>query len=448
MRVINTLYRCSINVLYNWVVSLIQDRNLFSDGEKVVALIRYLQNLPISLKDELMDKLVNGVYYDRMIRVRSLRILLCDRSRTLKITLPCEPKLSKHFMKVIRQQGKNLLHLELKGFYIKPRDCKAFQIILRRFTKLQKFSVKFKSCCGVYHTLTQNLPHLNICVDNLLNESYHFMTTHNILMGILTELVISEQFPATDLAEIVPQLPFLTSLGNYPQTGLMIKTLDSRHIHLNLTQVYDRETSVETLESMLRVCPRIRSLTLKYPSFEVFDLLPSFQHLLRLRIENIVAVENCFLNKLRILELKQVSIQLNLAILLESCPGLDSFTGVNLALKKNSKPTFTHRLLKLFLKNVKCDENSMKSIIFSLPYLQYLNLYNVLILKKSDVSKFIERRPLRKLNYVVICSKKASNVTRFDLVDILINNPEWMHLNKESLGYETFIIDLHNNDKN
>ena len=447
MAQISTLYRKSINSLSNWLVLQLHNRDLFSNSENVISLKKHLENLPITVKDELMDKLVNGIYYDCMLRVRALRILLCHRSRTLIISMPCEEQLTKHFLKVIRQQGRNLRHLELRALHLRPRDSKAFQIILHRLKKLQVFCINFKPQCGVFYALTKNVPHLRNEFKNPYPETWTFNSSHSIFMGILTELVITEAFPVSDLCEIVPQLPYLISLGNYAETGTMIEMLELRHIHLNLTHVYDWATSEETLKSIRRVCPKIKSLTLIIPSPKVFKVLPTFLHLRRLRIEHILAVGNNVFTKLRILELIGVGTELNLVILFESCPGLDFFRGEVLALEDNIPlPSFKHGLGNLFLKNVNCNQNSLKSIIYMLPYLYHLSLQNVLLLDKRDVGKFIERRFLSKLKSVFICSDNVPNVTRFDIADILTNNPEWRDLVKESHGYETFVIDLHNND--
>ncbi|XP_045465521.1 uncharacterized protein LOC123674629 [Harmonia axyridis] len=264
------------------LVQLLSD----DEGRNYEAAKQYFSDVTHEVLQELLRDILNSIHLDAATRFSILEVLLRDDVRKLDTGIFPHSYYEK-ILQVIISRGVGLQQLNLKGVW--ARDHPAL------LTKL---------VCSLNNLKVLIIPHMandailrriadcrNLNVLDISGESYFTADGLSYLKNENLQILDVGYYGKKEICEgngddtelvsaVIRNLPNLRAIRTYSYTGSSLFLLDhSSDLTTNLTTLRDTETTSDTFNVILKLCPRLESIHLNGPKPGVVTQL---KHLKRL----------------------------------------------------------------------------------------------------------------------------------------------------------------------
>uniref|UniRef100_A0A182JDX8 F-box domain-containing protein n=1 Tax=Anopheles atroparvus TaxID=41427 RepID=A0A182JDX8_ANOAO len=186
-------------------------------------------------------------------------------------------------LQVIAAQGRGLRQLNLKGVWVKEECmCYMFEIVKRlpHLTKLTIPHIANDNLLKHIADYSKCLRQLDISGETDITEIGIEYLCYGACRELLTYVDIGslgdENICHTDVALLLRHLPNLVTLQSYSYVGSSLLHILEQHdagFRCRLSYVHDTNTDGQTLDAIVRTCPRLEDVYLDSPEAGILDKL-------------------------------------------------------------------------------------------------------------------------------------------------------------------------------
>ena len=226
-------------------------------------------------------KLLRAILHDEdlseEIRLKCLPIFLDERTQFFNFVQETNNQRSiKYILELIPKYCPNIKIVDLRSLSIQRVNTENFKTFLKQTQCLKSLRVS----CAID----------NCAISQLLLEEDFRLHEQDVQNGLLKIQYIKNaiDFTLSEYINFLKVLPNLKSLGD----GLgLARVVTSRIAHQlrqklsNLIEFHDEETSLNTLEHLIRFCPKAQQIHLSYPLEHVIENLSKFPKLTQIALD-------------------------------------------------------------------------------------------------------------------------------------------------------------------
>ncbi|XP_063912070.1 uncharacterized protein LOC135128925 isoform X2 [Zophobas morio] len=351
------------------------------EGRNYDVVERYLFDATYEVVQELLKNILNSVNLDAATRFSCLQVLL--RYDVKKLDTGIFPhSYYEAILKVITQKGTGLQQLNLKGVWVREHPTELNNQVLEAATNCQFLTVLDIS--GECSFTAQGLQHLT-------TETITVLDIGNF--GKKNVCLQEEDETEDIMAQVIENLPNLTSLRTYSFTGASLLTLykkNSKH-KTRLKYLHDTGTTDEIINVIIHMCENLESIHLDNPEKGVISRLSELKKLTCLKLVHHDVVD--LLNYLRssgsglqVLKLnhnKRVSLQLCDICL--CVPNLQTLECFQLKLSFFQVDTFFMNLENIEILYCDISDSSLRYILTNCPFLKRVIIGCIINMTDGDI---------------------------------------------------------------
>lgn len=265
------------NVIVSALTSIQNSPELELDQAVVmVSITEYMEmaGATSNIYQDLLHYVLNSEELDAMMRFTCIQMLLNNGVQYLATQI-FPISYHKRILRAIATYGTGLRVLNLKGVWVKEEHMPLMYEVIRNCRYLTKLQVPY------------------IANDELLEEISYFLSYLQVLdisgktditdigMDVLSKGICRETLTVvnigmpgeenichTDLALVLANCPNVVTFSTYSYVGLALKYIYN-NVNLNfkckLKYIHDTGTTMDTLQSIVKMCPKLESLYLDSP---------------------------------------------------------------------------------------------------------------------------------------------------------------------------------------
>lgn len=249
--------------------------------------------LPEILED-MLSEILNIENLDAGTRFSCLQVFLRNNVRKL-VTGIFPHSYYQRIMDIIAENGLGLLHLNLKGVWMKDYP-KSLNKVLTNLSQLKVLHIPHMADDEILQTVA------NCTSLKVLDISGECNFTHQGLKDFSTLLKLNksqikildigsfgeENIPHEIIADIIEALPNLASLCSYSYVGKSLLHIYKKNktFTCKLKHLHDTKTSQEICSAIIQTCPHLENLYFDSPNENVIEQIHEFSDLTKLKLVN------------------------------------------------------------------------------------------------------------------------------------------------------------------
>lgn len=373
--------------------------------------------LPPSLNNDLLKRFLSDRSISAEIRLHSIYTLL--NRTTQEFCLNKKLWNTSRQISIIRwlsEFSEGIQILNLSNFYISFISKNIFINLLKKSKSLKSLHVKCDDSCVISQLLLENFENLEEEVQTALRK--------------IVFIDIDDSVCYSNVDKILKLLPNVQSLGKYRLSSRILYRLNKdTNIQLNLNEFRHSRTKTNTINVLLRSCPKLKYIHLKEP-YSIIQKLSNFPELTSLCLDTFCPLDldqylntsGHSINKLRLCSAQS---SLNIQQLIHKCPNLEKLVIKESCVFVNSK----ERMMFPKIKEFKFKSNSIDGSKTIIPILR--KMPNVQVLNLSETK--ITWKELKKL----VESKVLDNVRKFNM-DLIFGELLWIRTKLPNLELDVY----------
>lgn len=287
IQVLPLSYLC-LKVISNQLIYALSDE----EGKYYEVIEKYFAGATYEVLQDLLKIILNSVNLDASIRYACLEVLL--REDVKKLDTGIFPQFYyRKILETISYKGKRLQQLNLKGVWVRDYPEQLCKMI-RRLKYLKTLVIPHMADDAVIDEILdlKKLTVLDICgeacytvggIRKLKSDTIRVLDIGNFGKIDLCQ----EELSGYELvARIIEQIPNLVSIRTYSYTGTALWLLHSKNpkYKTKLTYLHDTWTTLEEMDSIIKLCPNLERIHLDSVESGVLEKLSELKRLNSLKL--------------------------------------------------------------------------------------------------------------------------------------------------------------------
>lgn len=277
-----------LKIISNQLIYALSD----DEGKHYEVVEKYLSNATGEVLQDLLELILNSVNLDASIRFSCLELLL--RSDVKKLNTGMFPQFYyEKILSVIREKGKRLEHLSLKGVWVRDYPDELCEVI-RNCEGLKSLIIPHMANDEVLRAISDlsKLTVLDICgeacfsVEGIL--AFKCESLRVLDLGFFGKMnICQEENSGTEVVStILNNLPNLEYLKTYSFTGKALLYFNELRPNrkTKLKYLHDTGTTMDVINCIVKVCPHLENIHLDTPEEGVVKQLSRLARIHTLKI--------------------------------------------------------------------------------------------------------------------------------------------------------------------
>lgn len=449
-RTVPTLYLATLDVMVNRIVTaftLIHAEGNLEEWdtydvyeEELQSVANYLTSLPHSISQELMQSILSSEELDAAIRFCTLRLLFHDRIRSLIVgAFPKDYYMM--ILDVIGDNGAELQMLDLRGVWVKGDEAQKLQHTLEKLPKLKELYVPHVASDGVLAALGRDHGSLLILdisgACSISREGIEMLCcgpSSSVLPSHLQIVNIGspgeENVTASNVEILLKNLPELKSLGGYSFVGKTLLNFISEDARMaqetKLQYLHDTGTDADTLDAIVKLCPKLESIYLDRPTDGVTARLHLISTLKHVKLNRFDCAELDFMltkcgGSLDTLELVVGKGVMDMSSVASHCPQLKKLMCYKMEFLTHYEQVMFSSLTKLEILHSTITTSCIRYLLSFSPQIEELSIGEDIDLTDDDFADILGKTSLPQLRE--LCFRSARNLSRVTVEVLMVTCP-------------------------
>lgn len=415
-----SLYRLSMNAFLAVVLESLNEILEFDDPD-FCEVENYLENVPVLIKECILNSVLNDLEVDVKIRYQTLKLLLSHC--TILATGIFPRSFYEDVLATIEDNGKRLRCLNMRGVWVKENHERRLVSMLGSLPRLRVLNIRNMATSKVLEVIAATVTCLKK-LDISGKSDFSLSAIESLCSSVhvqekLTVLNIGnsgdEMVQPAEVALFLKMLPHVTSLGDYSLVGQsLLEAVESLRT-TKLKYVHDTNTDPVTMAVVVKLCPQLESIYLNQPAKGAVIQLSSFPHLRRVKLNKFHVdpfheVVKSVGDRLEEIELLSGFGFVNIALIANTCTLVRKLSGFRLDVISDNSFSFP-RLEYLSLRSSDMSTECLKSLLNNMPCITQLILRNEIRLSDIDMEEIICRCSFITLED--LCLSSAPDLTPY-----------------------------------
>ena len=266
-----TLEEAALEVVLDFFRNGLKQKSILDFKRKIA------NSLPPRIKSQLMQKLISDISLSDKLRLNCLEIFLNEKTKDFSfIQTPWDYPSGLSLIQMLPKLSPKIEKMNLSQIYMRPENKQDFRNLLKQCNNLKSLRVK---CC----------PYECAIYQLLLTKEYDKLD-RDVQIGLhkIEYINLDCRVNPADVAKLFKRLPELQGLGVFQDLGEglshYIDSYDHPNRTLNIVEIYDLNTSFETLENFAKFCPNANLISIDNPGEGVIENLHQFPLLSELHL--------------------------------------------------------------------------------------------------------------------------------------------------------------------
>ncbi|CAH1183811.1 unnamed protein product, partial [Phaedon cochleariae] len=400
------------------------------EGKYFGAVSEYLAGATYEVLEDLLNSILNSLSLDASTRFNCLEVLLREDVRKLDTGMFPQFYYRK-ILEVISQRGRRLRRLNLKGVWVRDYP-ELLSEMVRKLEMLETLVIPHMADDEVLESIMslKKLTVLDICGEACYSVS-GIRTLKSDTIRVLhigsfgkTDLCQQESSGSEIVAELIENLPNLNYLRTYSYTGHALLTVYNRNPthQTKLKYLHDTNTSMEIMESILKLCPALESLHFDSPAPGIVEKLANFRKLNSLKLTKgnmselltLLRVSGSQLEVLKLNHDKNTSLDLSEICLL--CPNLVELESFLMRITFSNLDTYFMSLERLELSYCDMSLGVLRFLMTNSPFLKKIIVGCNINMTDGDVFRLCAECDFNFLEEVWFSSARSLTSTSVELL--------------------------------
>lgn len=418
-------YLC-LKVISNQLIYALSDE----EGKHYDAIEKYFAGATHEVLQDLLKIILNSVNLDASIRFACLEVLL--REDVKKLDTGIFPRFYyRKILETIAYKGKRLQQLNLKGVWVRDYPEQLCKMI-RRLKYLKTLVIPHMADDAVIDEILdlKKLVVLDICgeacytvggIRKLESDTIRVLDIGNFGKIDLCQ----EELSGYELvARIIEQVPNLLSIRTYSYTGSALWLLYDKNpkYKTKLTYLHDTGTTLETMDSIINLCPNLQNIHLDSAEGGVIEKLSELKKLNTLKLTkpnldevlNYLKVSGPQLQMLTLNQNKKSSLDLS-----EIClrvPDLQTLECFQMKLTFTNSNTFFMALQNVELLYCDMSDHVVRYILTNAPFLKRIVVGCVINMTDGDIFRLCAESTFQNLEELWFSCARCLTATTVELL--------------------------------
>ncbi|KAJ8918077.1 hypothetical protein NQ315_011534 [Exocentrus adspersus] len=418
-------YLC-LNVISNQLIYALSDE----EGKYYDVIEKYFSSATYEVLQDLLKIILNSVNLDASIRYACLEVLL--REDVKKLDTGIFPQFYyRNILSTIALKGKRLQQLNLKGVWVRDYPEQLCSMI-KRLKCLKTLVIPHMADDTVIEAILglKRLTVLDICgeacytvggIGRLQSDTIRVLDIGNFGKIDLCQ----EELSGYELvAGLIEKLPNLTSIRTYSYTGSALWLLYDKNpkYKTKLSYLRDTGTTLDIMESIIKLCPGLESIHIDTPQRGVLEKLSDLKKLNSLKLVkanmeevlNYLRVSGGQLQVLKLNHNKNVSLDLSQICL--DVPNLQTLECFQMQLTFTNSSTYFMSLQNVELLYCDTSDHVLRYILTNSPFLKRIVVGCVVNMTDGDIFRLCAECDFRNLEELWFSCARCLTATSVELL--------------------------------
>ncbi|XP_022907479.1 uncharacterized protein [Onthophagus taurus] len=411
-------------------VSNVLIHSLCDDEGKNYKLVKnYLQDTTYEVIQDLLKVILSTENLDAATRFSCLEVLLREDVRRIDTGVFPGTYYEK-ILRVLTKSCGNLHHLNLKGVWVKEHTNLLCEL-LKKLKNLRVLIIPHIPDDNVLRTIVNcnKLSVVDISGECLFTEEgLRDLKSDSIKIlhiGMYGKKEICQENDSSELiATVIKQLPNLNVFKVYSFTGAaLLKIYENEpSFKTKLTYIHDTDTTLESLEAIIHLCPKLESANFNSPSSGVLNNFKNLHQLNCLKLSrpnyddfNKYLIESG--DRLQILKLNMIKDQrIDVSKICSYAPDLQTFECFKLKLSCTLPDTYFMNLQTIEI--LYCDITTcvLKYLLMNTPFLKRIVVGDVITITDGDVFRLCAECGFHNLEELWFSSARGLTIVSVELL--------------------------------
>lgn len=451
-----SLYLSSLRVMVNGTataIALIHVEGNLDDwdtyevyDEELQSVANYVTSAPPNTSQEIMQSILSTEELDAAIRFCALKLMFHRNIKSLIVgAFPQEYYM--RILDIIGDHGAELQILDLRGVWVKGDEAQKLQYTLEKLPNLKELYIPHVASDGILATLGRDHGSLLVLdisgACSISREGIEMLccgpasSVHPSRLQIVNIGSPGEEDVSTsNVALLLKNLPDLKSLGGYSFVGKALLNFVSEDAKMvretKLHYLHDTGTDADTLDALVKLCPKLESVYLDRPADGVVGRLNEISKLKHVKLNRFDCAqlhflfENCggTLDTLELLVGKGV---VDMSLIANHCPQVKKLSCYKMEFLTHYDQVIFPNLTKLEILHSPITTSCVKYLLSSSPQIEEFSIGEVIDLTDSDFADILGKTSLPELRQLWF--RSARNLTRITVEVLMVTCP-----NLKSIG--------------
>ncbi|XP_018574980.1 uncharacterized protein LOC108913828 [Anoplophora glabripennis] len=425
VQVLPLSYLC-LKVVSNQLIYALSDE----EGKYYEVVEKYFLAATYEVLQDLLKIILNSVNLDASIRYACLEVLL--REDVKKLDTGIFPQFYyRKILETIAYKGKRLQQLNMKGVWVRDYPEQLCKMI-RRLKHLKTLTIPHMADDSIIDEVLnlKKLTMLDICgeacytvggIRKLKSDTLRVLDIGNFGKIDLCQ----EEISGYELvAQIIEQLPNLISIRTYSYTGSALWLIYNKNpkYRSKLMYLHDTRTTLETMDSIIKLCPDLESIHLDTPESGVMEKLSQLRKLNSLKlikpsldeVINYLKVSGTQLQVLKLNHNKKFSLDLSQICLL--VPNLQTVECFQMKLTFTNLNTYSMALQNVELLYCDMSDHVVRYILTNAPFLKRMVVGCVINMTDGDIFRLCAECNFQNLEELWFSCARCLTATSVELL--------------------------------